>query len=97
MKCMCGCGKNGHHWHHALIHRMKRFSEHLDDPRNLVYVNAEEHISRTFDNQRWKKIFYLKNVERFGQDAMDEWIKSLPEKLKYRLDFLPLDIRDKLT
>ena len=86
--CQCGCGFFAHDAHHALIPNLKRFSEYVNDERNIILVNHSEHISRKFDNQEWRKKFYRLQVLRYGEKVMAEWIASLPDKLKHRLDFL---------
>ena len=86
--CACGCGKFASDAHHCLIPNLKRFAEHVNTPLNIALVNHEEHIARLFDNRDWRRTFYLQNVKRYGQEAMDAWINSLPAKLKHRLDFL---------
>ena len=86
--CACGCGKFSSDAHHALIPNLKRFSEYVNDERNIALVNHAQHISRVFDCQEWRREFYRQNVARYGQAAMDEWVASLPDKLRYRLDFL---------
>lgn len=90
--CECGCGKAGEDAHHALIHHVKKKGRtkypQLNDPRNLILVNHHEHITRKFDTRSWRQRFWKKQVERYGEAAMMEWVNSLPEKLKYRLDFM---------
>ena len=86
--CACGCGKFASDAHHCLIPNLKRFAEHVNTPLNIALVNHAEHISRKFDCQEWRREFYRQNVQRYGQEAMDQWIASLPDKLRYRLDFL---------
>ena len=51
-------------------------------------MNHAEHINRKFDTLEWRRRFWKMQVERYGEAEMMEWIDSLPEKLKYRLDFL---------
>lgn len=87
MLCDCGCGQQGEDWHHALIHRMKRYPC-LNDPRNLVCVNHWEHISRKFDTLEWRKKFWKLQCKRYGKQRMQEWLDSLPEKLNSRKDFI---------
>ena len=87
--CACLCGCHAQDVQHALIPNLKRFDKYVNDPRNLALVNHAQHVSRKFDNQHWRREFYRQNVARYGQEAMDAWINSLPAKLKYRLDFLP--------
>lgn len=90
--CECGCGKMGQDAHHALIHHIKhkgktKYKE-LNDPRNLILVNHLEHINRKFDTRNWRQRFWQKQVERYGVERMNEWLESLPAKLKYRIDFV---------
>jgi len=59
----------------------------LDDERNFILVNHNEHISRKFDTLGWRQRFYGIQVARYGQRAMDDWIAGLPDKLKHRIDF----------
>jgi len=86
--CACHCLRRADDAHHALIPNLKRFDKYVNDKRNIALVNHEQHISRVFDNKIWRREFYLQNVDRYGQEAMDQWIASLPDKLRYRLDFL---------
>ena len=74
--CDCGCFKNGHDLHHAFIGRKKGYPI-LDDERNLVLVNHDEHIARTFDTQRWRKRFWMVQTARYGLPAMLEWIDAV--------------------
>jgi hypothetical protein len=88
--CACGCGKFSSDAHHCCLPNLKRYSEYVNDERNIALVCHVEHVGlRKFDNQKWRKIFYRQNVARYGQELMDEWINSLPDKLRHRLDFLP--------
>ncbi len=86
--CACGCLKFASDAHHCLIPNLARFAKYVNTPINIALVCHSEHISRKFDNQQWRREFYRQNVARYGQEAMDAWINSLPAKLKYRLDFL---------
>mgnify|MGYP003479457653 FL=1 len=90
--CECGCGKLGHDAHHALIHNIKTKGRtkypQLNDPRNLALVNHAEHINRKFDNRYWREYFWRLNCERYGEEKMMEWVDSLPEKIKPRMDFI---------
>lgn len=90
--CECGCGKPGHDAHHALIHHIKKKGKtkyhQLNDPRNLILVNHDEHIKRKFDTRHWRVYFWKKQVERYGEVKMMEWLNSLPEKIKPRMDFI---------
>jgi hypothetical protein len=90
---ICECGECGEteslDAHHCLIGRMKGHPE-LDVPENLVLVSHFEHVSlRKFNNLEWRKKFYLKNLERYGEKRMMDWIESLPVKMAHRIDFLP--------
>jgi hypothetical protein len=86
--CACKCGSHATDAHHALIPNLKRFQEYVNDKRNIALVEHTEHIGRKFDCVAWRREFYRQNVARYGQEAMDDWVNSLPAKLKYRLDFL---------
>jgi len=86
--CECGCNLYAHDAHHALIPNLKRFSEYVNDKRNIILVNHTEHISRKFDCHEWRVKFYKRQVLRYGQEAMDEWVASLPAKMKHRIDWL---------
>ena len=87
--CACGCGGFASDAHHCCLPNLKRFAEYVNDERNIALVSHAEHVGlRKFDNQHWRREFYNQNVKRYGQEAMDAWINSLPAKLKYRLDFL---------
>lgn len=86
--CECGCGLYAHDAHHALIPNLKRFSEYVNDKRNIVLVNHAEHVElRKFDNTEWRTKFYKRLVLRYGQSAMDEWLNNLPSKMKHRITF----------
>jgi hypothetical protein len=88
MMCECGCGQRGHDLHHALISRLKRFPE-LNDVENLVLVNHDEHIARKFDNVEWRKFFWKKQCDFYGEEHMKTWIAGLPAKLhRSRIDFI---------
>lgn len=90
--CECGCGRRGDDAHHALIHHIKKRGKtkypQLNDQRNLILVNHAEHINRKFDTRAWRQKFWKKQVERYGEASMMEWVSSLPEKLKHRIDFI---------
>ena len=85
--CECGCGKIAHDAHHALIGRRKKYPE-LDCPENIILVNHDEHILRKFDNLQWRRYFWKRQVDRYGLEHMTAWVKSLPSKLRHRLDFM---------
>ena len=86
-RCECGCRQTGHDLHHAFIGRKKGYPI-LDDERNLVLVNHREHISRKFDNRYWRKFFWDLQRLCYGESAMMEWVNSLPEKMRDRIDWL---------
>ena len=86
--CECGCNLYAHDAHHCFIPNLKRFSQYLNDERNIVLVNHSQHIARIFDNREWRNKFWKRQVLRYGNDKMNEWIKSLPDKLRYRIDWL---------
>lgn len=85
--CDCGCGKEGHDLHHAFIGRKKGYVI-LDDERNLVLVNHDEHIARKFDNQEWRKKFWIRQLRRYGLSRMSDWLMELPVKFDNRIDWL---------
>lgn len=90
--CECGCRQGGHDAHHVFIHNIKTKGKtkypQLNDPRNLVLVNHDEHISRKFDTMEWRLRFWEKQCKRYGEENMMEWVNSLPDKIKPRMDFL---------
>lgn len=85
--CRCGCGKDGSDLHHAFIGR-KKGCPVLDDDRNLVLVNHNEHIARKFDTRDYRIRFWKMQCAFYGQPAMMEWVNSLPEKMRDRIDWL---------
>jgi len=68
----------------------------LNDPRNLVLANHLEHISRKFDTTEWRLKFWEIQCKRYGEEAMMEWVYSLPAKIKPRMDFL-FQLSEKVT
>ena len=86
-RCECGCGKLAQDAHHCLIGRRKRFPE-LDCHENIALVNHDEHLLRKFDNLEWRRYFWKRQVDRYGLNHMMQWVESLPDKLKGRLDFI---------
>jgi predicted transposase YbfD/YdcC len=87
--CACSCGRVATDAHHCLIPNLKRFEKYVNTPLNIALVNHGEHVEqRKFDNQHWRREFYKQNVARYGQEAMNEWVNSLPAKMKHRLDFI---------
>jgi len=87
IKCECGCGNYAHDLHHCFIPDDK-YLDLLSDERNLVYVNHDEHIARKFDNREWRIKFWKIQCDRYGEAAMLEWVNSLPEKMRTRIDWL---------
>jgi len=87
IRCECGCGAVGHDLHHAFIGRRKGYPV-LDDAKNLVLVNHWEHIGRKFEDRYWRKFFWKKQCALYGESAMMEWVNSLPEKMRDRIDWL---------
>lgn len=87
LSCDCGCGKPGHDLHHCFIGRRKGYPV-LDDERNLVLVNHDEHIARKFDNVYWRRVFWKKQISRYGREDMYEWVFGIPEKMLDRVDWL---------
>jgi hypothetical protein len=85
--CDCGCGKPGHDLHHCFIGRRKGYPI-LDDERNIVLVNHDEHIARKFDNLEWRRKFWRVQFFRYGKEKMYDWIIALPAKFEYRIDWL---------
>lgn len=94
-KCECGCNQQAQDAHHCFLPNLARVD--TNDARNIMLVNHQEHIARKFDNREWKLFFWHRQVARYGEDMMLEWLNTIPKKFRHRLDFLPLDIRDKLT
>jgi hypothetical protein len=74
--CDCGCKQVGQDLHHCFIGRMKGYPI-LDDERNLVLVEHNEHIARKFDNLLFRVFFWEKQCQRFGKKAMLEWVDAV--------------------
>ncbi len=76
--------------HHCLIPFQKRYAEYLDHEINLELACHYDHMTGDLDTYEHRKEFYLRQVARYGKQAVDAWIESLPEKLKisHRLDFM---------
>ena len=77
-ECDCGCGQDGHDLHHCFIRRRKGYPI-LDDERNLVFVNADEHRPpvNKFNSVEWKRIFWFVQCGRYGTAAMQEWVDAV--------------------
>lgn len=87
--CECGCSLFCHDAHHAFVPNLKRFSEWVNDPRNIILVNHEQHISRMFDCPEWRLKLWKRQELRYGKDKMQEWLDAAPAKLdKSRLSFI---------
>jgi hypothetical protein len=90
--CDCGCKLFAHDAHHAFIPQLKRFKAYADDPRNIILLNHDQHISRMFDNNEWRRKFWRLNVLRFGAEAMEDFRRSAPAKMdKDRFAFLNIE------
>ena len=90
--CDCGCGLLAHDVHHFAVPNLKRFSEWVNDERNVVLVNHAEHISRRFDCDEWRLKFWKRNVLRYGITLMLLWKDAAPAKLdKNRFSFLNVE------
>ena len=78
MLCDCGCGQQAHDLHHCFIRRRKGYPV-LDDERNLVFVNADEHRPpvKKFDVQIWRVFFWEVQCVRYGEKSMLEWIDAV--------------------
>jgi hypothetical protein len=78
MLCDCGCRQWGYDLHHCFLGRRKGYPI-LDDERNLVYVNADEHRPpvKKFDKQIWRVFFWEVQCLRYGEKAMLEWIDAV--------------------
>ena len=91
MFCDCGCGEQAHDLHHCFIRRRKGYPI-LDDERNLVYVNADEHRPpvNKFNNVQWRRIFWFIQCGRYGTVAMLEWVDAVTGSGldKSRIDWL---------
>lgn len=78
-----------HDAHHYAIPNLRRFSDYVNDERNIVLVNHAEHIVRLFDNDEWRLKFWKRNVLRYGITSMLAWKNAAPAKLdKNRFSFL---------
>ncbi len=90
--CDCGCGDFAHDCHHFAVPNLKRFSEWVNDERNIVLVNHTQHISRMFDCDEWRLRFWDLNVLRYGEESMLAWKAAAPAKLdKNRFAFLNME------
>ena len=68
--------------HHALIGRMKGHPE-LDCEENYMTACAKCHTGdELLDTQEVKIWFWNVQCQRYGLDHMQEWVKSLPLKVK---------------
>ncbi len=87
--CECGCGQFAHDVHHCFIPDLKRFALYVNDERNVVLVNHHEHVAeKKFDNVKWRRYFWQRQIDRYGYDAMQDWLDGLPAKMNNRKKFL---------
>ena len=86
--CECGCQQIADDRHHCLIPNLKNFPM-LDVEENIVLVNHWEHTDkRKFDCLEWRQRFWDIQCRRYGKEHMQEWLDGLPDKLRYRKDFV---------
>ena len=84
--CECGCGLYAHDAHHALIPNLKRFSEYVNDKRNIIVVNHHEHVAlRKFGNHEWRVELCKRQGFPYGVEEMYEWVNSLPPQREHRV------------
>jgi hypothetical protein len=68
--------------HHALLRRDKRKPE-LDDEKNLILVCPYCHQAGYVDSKEARKLFWIMQVNRYGDFTMRDWLESLPLKVKH--------------
>lgn len=69
--------------HHCLIHRARGI-ESLDDERNIELVCSVCHpLCNAFAH---RDAFWQIQVKRYGKESMEEWLDSLPLKVKPKFD-----------
>jgi hypothetical protein len=76
--------------HHALVPDLKRFHEELTVKENIMQACGYCHTGTcVLDSYEVKQWFWARQCERYGVDHMQDWLASLPVKLRYsgRLDF----------
>jgi hypothetical protein len=77
--------------HHALIPSIKRWYEILTVPENLMQACAYCHTGIcVLDSYEVRQWFWGVQCKRYGVDHMEDWVHSLPDKLRIsgRLDFV---------
>jgi hypothetical protein len=67
--------------HHALLRRDKRKPE-LDHEFNLILVCPYCHQVGEVDSKEARKLFWIMQVNRYGEFQMRDWLDSLPLKIK---------------
>src|SRR5688500_6195758 len=80
-KCKYCHTEIGTEGHHCLIPRNVRFAEYLNHKINLELACHDCHMSGDLDTYEHRKEFYLRQVERYGREAVHAWIETLPQKL----------------
>jgi hypothetical protein len=68
--------------HHALLRRDKRKPE-LDHEFNLILVCPYCHMTGEVDSKEARKLFWIMQVNRYGEFAMRDWLDSLPLKVRH--------------
>jgi predicted flavoprotein YhiN len=56
----------------------------LDDPRNLMNVCHECHMSGEVNGFEARRRFWQRQCARYGEEDMRRWVESLPLKHKER-------------
>lgn len=77
--------------HHCLIHDAKRYHDVLTVEENLMLACPECHTgTRILNSKMVRAWFWHRQVKRYGLEHMEEWLESLPDKLKWsgRVDFV---------
>lgn len=82
------CGKQTEEleFHHALIRRRKNYPC-VNTRLNGALLCKSCHDSGIVDSWEWRCEFYTKQANRYGL-RLTAWIDSLPDKLRYRIDFV---------
>lgn len=72
--------------HHCLLRRDKRKPE-LNHEINYECLCHECHMSGAGDTLDHRRVFYVRQVERYGYFVVHEWLEGLPLKLR-RFEFV---------
>ena len=72
--------------HHCLFRRMKRYPE-LNHEINFECLCHECHLQGYGDTLDHRRVFYTRQVNRYGYDVVMEWLDGLPFKIK-QYDFV---------